>query len=83
MIARDHRSRDDLILQKYGSYEVYINNINNINIVDEEFIKIYYPEFIGDDGFKEFILELEPLFRDDVGLVKTLYEILNKLNEVE
>ena len=70
-----------LIIAKYGSYENYINSIENINIVDEEFILKNYPEYINDSKFIEFLMELEPLFRDHTEFVKKIYENLNSTNE--
>lgn len=71
----------EVIIQKYGSYSNYIQNIGNINIVNEEFIKDNYPSFLNDPKFKIFLNELEPLFRNDVNFVIYLYELLTLYNE--
>ena len=68
-------------MNKYGSYDNYIQNIYTMNSVNDEFILKYYPTVVNDITFKNLLIELDPIMRDDIEFVTILYDLLNSYNE--
>ena len=68
-------------MNKYGSYDNYIQNIYTMNSVNDEFILKYYPTVVNDITFKNLLIELDPIMRDDIEFLTILYDLLNSYNE--
>lgn len=62
------------ILKYYGSYEKYMEDFNNKNIINEVFMNKYYPEFIGNEMFEAVIRAFNPFLITEVVLIKKIYE---------
>ena len=52
-----------------------------MNTVNDEFILKYYPTVVNDITFKNLLIELDPIMRDDIEFVTILYDLLNSYNE--
>jgi len=70
-------------IEKFGSYENYLTQLENDNAVTNEFILKYYPNLVEDELFYSYLNELNPSIRREVKYILDLYEYIIKFNSIK